>query len=76
MAIRAAWGIAEATYQTLHELLDATHAAIADCPVQRRLSVLHVQSPKCGNNNAPLDKQGARRLLEMLLGLETHTRAV
>jgi DEAD/DEAH box helicase domain-containing protein len=61
-------GIAEATYATLQELLQATHAIIADCPCAEGCPSC-VQSPKCGNNNEPLDKQGARYLLELLLGL-------
>jgi DEAD/DEAH box helicase domain-containing protein len=63
-------GIAEATYGGLRELLGATHAIISDCPCMDGCPSC-VQSPKCGNNNEPLDKKGARRLLEMLLGLET-----
>jgi DEAD/DEAH box helicase domain-containing protein len=59
-------GIAEATYTTLHELLEATHAIITDCPCAEGCPSC-VQSPKCGNNNEPLDKLGARRLLELLL---------
>ncbi len=61
-------GIAEATYETLDELLRATHAIIAECPCAEGCPSC-VQSPKCGNNNEPLDKQGARYLLELLLGL-------
>ena len=58
-------GIAEATYSTLDELLTATLAIITDCPCAEGCPSC-VQSPKCGNNNEPLDKQGARRLLELL----------
>ena len=61
-------GIAEATYQNLAELLRATHAIIAECPCAEGCPSC-VQSPKCGNNNEPLDKQGARYLLELLLDL-------
>ncbi|HLK58229.1 MAG TPA: Zn-binding domain-containing protein, partial [Chthonomonadaceae bacterium] len=63
-------GIAEAAYTTLRELLSATHALIAECPCAEGCPSC-VQSPKCGNNNNPLDKQGARYLLELLLDLET-----
>jgi DEAD/DEAH box helicase domain-containing protein len=59
-------GIAEATYEMLEELLRATHATIADCPCADGCPSC-VQSPKCGSNNEPLDKQGARYLLELLL---------
>lgn len=67
-------GIAEATYAGLRELLGATHAIIMDCPCIDGCPSC-VQSPKCGNNNVPLDKRGAQRLLEALLGLETHVPA-
>ena len=67
-------GIAEATYASLRELLGATHALIADCVCADGCPSC-VQSPKCGNNNEPLDKTGARRLLESLLGLETRVLA-
>lgn len=64
-------GIAEATYARLRELLAATCAIISDCPCAEGCPSC-VQSPKCGNNNEPLDKDGARRLLELLLQLETN----
>ncbi|HZO89192.1 MAG TPA: DEAD/DEAH box helicase [Chthonomonadaceae bacterium] len=65
-------GIAEATYETLDELLRATHEIIAECPCADGCPSC-VQSPKCGNNNEPLDKHGARYLLELLLDLKSAT---
>ena len=61
-------GIAEATYDTLNALLVATKDIITDCPCAEGCPSC-VQSPKCGNNNEPLDKRGALYLLELLLGL-------
>ena len=62
-------GIAEATYETMAELLVATHQLISECRCDDGCPSC-IQSPKCGNNNDPLDKTGAKRLLEMILYLE------
>lgn len=59
-------GIAENTFDNLEELLRVTRDVIAECPCAEGCPSC-VQSPKCGTSNAPLDKQGARRLLELLL---------
>ncbi len=59
-------GIAEKGYQLVEELWQATLRAISDCPCQDGCPSC-VQSPKCGNNNEPLDKQAARILLDGLL---------
>ncbi|MCX6381491.1 MAG: DEAD/DEAH box helicase [Armatimonadetes bacterium] len=59
-------GIAEATYPTLQLLLRATQQMIAECPCAEGCPSC-VQSPKCGNNNQPLDKHGANELLDILL---------
>jgi DEAD/DEAH box helicase domain-containing protein len=59
-------GIAEATYDTLDELLKAASSLIADCPCLDGCPSC-VQSPKCGNNNSPLDKIGARFLIDRLM---------
>ncbi len=59
-------GIAEATYPTLKTLLEATLQMIAECPCAEGCPSC-IQSPKCGNNNHPLDKFGAVDLLKRLL---------
>jgi len=60
-------GIAEKGFQLVEELWQATLKAISDCPCQDGCPSC-VQSPKCGNNNEPLDKRAAQILLECLLG--------
>jgi len=60
-------GIAEKGFELVEEIWRATLKAIAECPCQEGCPSC-IQSPKCGNNNKPLDKQAARILLEDLLG--------
>jgi DEAD/DEAH box helicase domain-containing protein len=56
-------GIAELGYAESERLLAATLELIEACPCDDGCPSC-VQSPKCGNGNEPLDKAGARRLLE------------
>jgi len=60
-------GIAEKGFDLVEELWQATLKAIAECPCQEGCPSC-IQSPKCGNNNQPLDKKAAQILLEGLLG--------
>jgi DEAD/DEAH box helicase domain-containing protein len=60
-------GIAEKGFGMIRELWQATLRVIAECPCQDGCPSC-VQSPKCGNNNKPLDKEAARILLEGLVG--------
>ena len=59
-------GIAEKGFDMIRELWQATLEAIKECPCQEGCPSC-IQSPKCGNNNQPLDKEAARMLLEGLL---------
>ncbi|NLE76377.1 MAG: DUF1998 domain-containing protein [Chloroflexi bacterium] len=59
-------GIAERGFAQLPELWQAALELIRSCPCRNGCPSC-VQSPKCGNNNDPLDKAGAARLLELLL---------
>jgi DEAD/DEAH box helicase domain-containing protein len=59
-------GFAERGHAVLPRWLAATRAAIADCECRAGCPSC-VQSPKCGNGNAPLDKAGALMLLEVVL---------
>ncbi len=58
-------GFAERGFRVAVDWLDATRSAIADCACADGCPSC-VQSPKCGNGNNPLDKQGAVRLLGLL----------
>lgn len=59
-------GIAEKGYQLVHQLWQSTLCTIIECPCHEGCPSC-IQSPKCGNNNEPLDKKAARMILEGLL---------
>lgn len=60
-------GFAERGFAAAREWLTATRDTIEACECFDGCPSC-VQSPKCGNQNNPLDKAGAVRLLEVLLG--------
>ena len=61
-------GIVERGFDLIAELWQATLKSISECPCQDGCPSC-VQSPKCGNNNKPLDKKAAQILLEGLLNI-------
>ncbi len=60
-------GFAERGFHAARAWLTATRDTIAACECLEGCPSC-IQSPKCGNQNNPLDKAGALRLLELLLG--------
>ncbi len=64
-------GFAERAYGAARAWLTATRDAIAACECEAGCPSC-VQSPKCGNGNDPLEKAGAVRLLDVLLGGAAH----
>jgi len=60
-------GIAEKGFEMITKLWQATLKAVEACPCIDGCPSC-VQSPKCGNNNQPLDKEAAIVLLEELAG--------
>ena len=61
-------GISEHGYEVIEDLWSATLEAVATCPCRSGCpSCIH--SPKCGNNNHPLDKEVATLLLRDILGV-------
>ena len=59
-------GFAERGFEAAPDWLRATRATIADCECVEGCPSC-VQSPKCGNQNNPLDKHAALQLLDALL---------
>ncbi len=58
-------GIAEKGFEMITGLWQATLKAVEACPCTDGCPSC-VQSPRCGNNNQPLDKEAAIVLLEEL----------
>ncbi len=55
-------GITEKGYDLIEELWATTMRAISECPCRSGCPSC-IQSPKCGNNNNPLDKRAAQIIL-------------
>jgi len=60
-------GIAEKGYEIIDQLWETARNLIDKCTCVDGCPSC-VQSPKCGNNNKPLDKNGAKTVLERCLG--------
>ena len=60
-------GISEAMFDRADELLRATFQVVSQCTCAEGCPSC-IQSPKCGNNNSPLDKQAALFITTYLTG--------
>ena len=63
-------GIAERGFEVLETWWEAVLDLLETCPCEEGCPAC-VQSPKCGNNNMPLDKRGAALLGHLLLNKNT-----
>ncbi|MFX1501537.1 MAG: DEAD/DEAH box helicase [Promethearchaeota archaeon] len=67
-AYRGGIGISEVLYYYLSELLALTYNLINTCNCKSSEGCpVCIMSPKCGNNNDPLDKEGALYLLRKII---------
>ena len=58
-------GIAEKGFELIQDLWRETLRLVTECPCEDGCPSC-VQSPKCGNNNQPLDKKAAQEILRVL----------
>ncbi|WGI18027.1 DEAD/DEAH box helicase [Methanonatronarchaeum sp. AMET-Sl] len=58
-------GITKKCYQIINKLIQTTNELINDCNCKEGCPSC-IYSPKCGNNNNPLDKNGAKHILKNL----------
>jgi len=58
-------GLAEKAFDLFGEISSMTLELVRDCPCEDGCPAC-IYSPKCGNNNKPLDKEAARMILEKL----------
>jgi DEAD/DEAH box helicase domain-containing protein len=58
-------GLAEKAYANLAELFAGSHELVRDCPCRKGCPSC-IYSPKCGNDNVPLDKDATVKILERL----------
>ncbi len=70
-AYRGGIGISETLYNNLNQLLEITYSLINSCSCKNPNGCpCCCLSPKCGNSNEPLDKEGAKFLLRKLFQME------
>ena len=70
-AFRGGIGISENLYFNLTDLLVLAHMLTNSCNCKAPDGCpACIMSPKCGNNNKPLDKQGALYLFKKLLSIK------
>jgi len=60
-------GLCEESYARIEELLERTHDLLSECDCEAGCPSC-IYSSKCGSGNVPLDKEGAVRILSLLLG--------
>ena len=58
-------GLAEKAFDLFGEISSMTLELVRDCPCEEGCPAC-IYSPKCGNDNKPLDKEAARMILEKL----------
>ena len=59
-------GVAEHGYEVIEKLWETTLEVVSECPCESGCPSC-IQSPKCGNNNQPLDKEVATLILQEIL---------